>query len=178
MKTIETSVTVKVPVNRAYNQWKQFEEFQVFTEGVEELRQLDNMRLQWRAKMTEEPEGLDAESVVQIPDQRIAWRRPRGIAAQGSVRFNTLGNGKTKVDVQIEYEPEAIDATHGDSYGALSSIVVGALRRFKEFVEKRPTSEGRGAAIDGLEIRPSANRMPETKTSRELETPRLIDSQS
>ena len=85
MKTIETSVTVNVPVNRAYNQWKQFEEFQMFTEGVEEANQLDNMRLEWRAKIADKPDGWDAENVVQIPDQRIAWRRSRGTAARGTV---------------------------------------------------------------------------------------------
>ena len=34
MKTIENSITVDVPVSRAYNQWTQFEDFHNFMEGV------------------------------------------------------------------------------------------------------------------------------------------------
>ena len=157
MKTIETSVTVNVPVNRAYNQWKQFEEFQMFTEGVEEANQLDNMRLEWRAKIADKPDGWDAESVVQIPDQRIAWRRSRGTAARGTVSFKTLGNEKTKVDVQIDYDPESIAANLGDSFAALASLVGGDLKRFKEFVEERPAPEGGSGATDGQEVQAAAS---------------------
>jgi uncharacterized membrane protein len=45
MTTIANSITVNVPVNRAYNQWTQFEEFPVSMEGVKEVKQLDAKRL-------------------------------------------------------------------------------------------------------------------------------------
>jgi len=51
MKTTESSITVNVPVNRAYNQWTQFEEFHLFMEGVKEVTQLDDKRLHWKAEI-------------------------------------------------------------------------------------------------------------------------------
>ena len=44
---VEESVQVDVPVETAYNQWTQFEEFPHFMDGVSEVRQLDDTTLQW-----------------------------------------------------------------------------------------------------------------------------------
>ena len=51
MSTIEKSIEVNVPVRTAYDQWTQFEEFPKFMEGVQEVRQLDNTHLYWRAQI-------------------------------------------------------------------------------------------------------------------------------
>ena len=48
--TIEQTIEVQVPIEIAYNQWTQFEEFPRFMEGVEEVRQLDDRRLHWVAE--------------------------------------------------------------------------------------------------------------------------------
>jgi hypothetical protein len=37
MKTLEDCITVDVPMSRAYYQWTQFEESQIFMEGVKAL---------------------------------------------------------------------------------------------------------------------------------------------
>jgi uncharacterized membrane protein len=42
MARIEESIDVDVPVETAYNQWTQFEEFPAFMEGIEQVRQLDD----------------------------------------------------------------------------------------------------------------------------------------
>jgi uncharacterized membrane protein len=48
MAAIEQSIVVEVPVQMAYNQWTQFEDFPRFMDGVESVRQLDDTRLHWR----------------------------------------------------------------------------------------------------------------------------------
>src|ERR1044071_653157 len=59
--SIEQSIDVKVPVQTAYNQWTQFEEFPRFMEGVQQVRQLDDKRLHWRAKVAGKVKEGDAE---------------------------------------------------------------------------------------------------------------------
>jgi uncharacterized membrane protein len=49
MSTIEQSIELEVPVQTAYNQWTQFEDFPAFMEGVEQVQQLDETRLHWVA---------------------------------------------------------------------------------------------------------------------------------
>ena len=51
MSTIEQSIEVNVPLQTAYNQWTQFEDFPRFMEGVEEIRQLDDTHLHWVAEV-------------------------------------------------------------------------------------------------------------------------------
>jgi uncharacterized membrane protein len=49
MSVMEKSIVVDAPIRQVYNQWTQFEEFPLFMEGVDEVRQLDDKRLHWRA---------------------------------------------------------------------------------------------------------------------------------
>ena len=85
MATIEKSIDVHVPVNVAYNQWTQFEEFPRFMEGVKEVRQLDDRRLLWRAEVGGKTKEWEAEISEQIPDARIAWHATGGAKNAGRV---------------------------------------------------------------------------------------------
>src|SRR5436190_9950019 len=78
MEHIEKSVDVDAPLSVVYNQWTQFEEFPEFMEGVLEVRQLDDKRLHWRAKIAGKEKEWDAEIFEQSPDERIAWRSMSG----------------------------------------------------------------------------------------------------
>ena len=90
MKTIENSITVDVPVSRAYNQWTQFEEFHLFMEGVKEVKQVDDKRLHWKAEIAGKIKEWDAEIFEQVPDQRIAWRSTGGAKNSGTISFTSL----------------------------------------------------------------------------------------
>jgi uncharacterized membrane protein len=73
MAAIEQSIVVNVPVQMAYNQWTQFEEFPRFMDGVESVRQLDDKRLHWRVNIGGKVKEWDAEITEQHPNERIAW---------------------------------------------------------------------------------------------------------
>ena len=95
MSTTEQSIDVNVPVHTAYNQWTQFEEFPRFMEGVEEVRQLDDRRLHWRANIGGRVEEWDAVITEQHPDERIAWKNTTGAPNAGVVTFHRLADNKT-----------------------------------------------------------------------------------
>src|SRR5215208_4667200 len=78
MATIEKSIEVNVPVRTAYNQWTQFEEFPHFMEGVQNVKQLDDKRLHWHAKVAGTEEQWDATITEQTPDRMVAWRSTSG----------------------------------------------------------------------------------------------------
>jgi len=142
MSNIEQSVDVNVPVRTAYNQWTQFEEFPRFMEGVEEVRQLNDKRLHWRANVGGKEKEWDAVITEQIPDQRIAWKNANGVKNAGVVTFHHISDKTTRVMLQLEYDPEGIIENIGDTIGVVSSRVKGDLERFKEYIEQRGSETG------------------------------------
>jgi uncharacterized membrane protein len=142
MSTIEQSIDVEVPVRTAYNQWTQFEEFPKFMDGVVEVRQLSDTRLLWRSEIGGVDETWEAEIDEQVPDMRIAWHSVTGARNAGVVTFHRLSDDKTRVMLQMEYEPHGVVENVGDALGAVSLRVKGDLRRFKEFIESRGNETG------------------------------------
>lgn len=139
MASIEESVEVMVPVRTAYNQWTQFEDFPQFMEGVEEVKQLTDTKVHWVAEIAGQRREWDAEITEQVPDQRIAWRSIDGATNGGVVTFHHLDEGKSKVMLQLDFEPETIVEQVGDKLGFVKGRAKADLKRFKAFME----SEGR-----------------------------------
>jgi uncharacterized membrane protein len=140
--SIEKSIQVEVPASTAYNQWTQFEEFPRFMQDVEEVKQLDERHLHWRAKIFGTEEEWDAEITEQIPDKRIAWCSTSGAKNAGVVTFHRLSDRESKVMLQLEYEPETLGEKVGDLLGAFDRRVERDLARFKEFIEAQGSETG------------------------------------
>ena len=139
---IRESVEVEVPLSTAYNQWTQFEEFPRFMEGVESVHQLDASRLFWKAEIGGKTVEWQAKITEQIPDMRVAWRSVSGAKNAGSVTFDRLGDQRTRVHLELEYEPEGLVENVGDFLGVVSRRARGDLERFKEFIERRGHETG------------------------------------
>lgn len=134
MAHVEKTLKVNVPVSTAYNQWTQFEEFPKFMEGVEEVKQIDERHLHWRADIGGQTKEWDAEIQEQVPDSRIIWRATDGTDNAGIVRFHPVGDAETEVQLQMSYMPESFRETIGDKLGFMSRRVQGDLERFRDFV--------------------------------------------
>jgi ribosomal protein L40E len=142
METITKSIDVNVPARTAYNQWTQFEEFPRFMEGVEEVKQIDDTRLHWVANIGGKRKEWYARITEQIPDKRIAWCDEGGAKNAGVVTFHRLDDNKTRVTVQIGYEPEGVTEKIGDMIGVVSQRIESDLERFKDFIEERGRETG------------------------------------
>ena len=142
MPTVKKSIEVDVPVRVGYDQWTQFEEFPRFMDSVEEVQQLDDKRLHWRAKVGGRVEEWDAEIAEQVPDKIIVWRSTSGARNEGIVRFVPLGASKTKVELEMHWDPKDVTERIGDALGADDARIQGDLGRFKKFVEERRTPTG------------------------------------
>lgn len=140
--TVEESIEVDVPVSTAYNQWTQFEELPKFMDSVHEVRQLDDKHLHWRASVAGKEEEWDAEITEQIPDKRIAWRSVGGVQNAGVVSFHKISDAKTRVMLQMDYNPGSADEKIGDALGLVKMQTKSNLRRFKNLVENRGVETG------------------------------------
>jgi uncharacterized membrane protein len=142
MSKVETSIEVEVPASTAYNQWTQFEDFPRFMEGVQAVQQLDDRHLRWRAEIGGKTVEWEAEISEQIPDKRIAWRSVEGAHNAGVVTFHRLRDDRTRIMLQLDYEPEGAIERVGDWLGVASHRVQGDLERFKTFIESRGRETG------------------------------------
>ena len=142
MSTIEQSVEVNVPVRTAYDQWTQFEEFPRIMEGVETVVQIDDTHLHWIANLGDAKREWDAQIDEQTPDQRIAWHSTTGAKNAGVVTFHRIADGKTKVMLQLEFDPEGFVEKAGDAVGVVRGRTKGDLERFKDFIEARGVQTG------------------------------------
>src|SRR5215211_7922461 len=124
MSGIETSIEVERPVRTVYDQWTQFEEFPRFMEGVEQVRQLDDTRLHWVAQIAGQRREWDAVVTEQIPDERVAWTTTAGARNAGAVTFHRIAEGRTKVMLQLDMDPQGLVEHVGD--------VLGFIRRRAE----------------------------------------------
>ena len=142
MERIEKTFEIECPVRTVYNQWTQFEDFPRFMDGVKEVRQLDDTHLHWRASIAGKEKEWEAEITEQVPDQRIAWRSTSGAQNAGTVRFEPLNKGRTRVMLSMEYEPQGFVEKGGDALGVVSNKVEDAVEKFKQLIEKRRAETG------------------------------------
>jgi uncharacterized membrane protein len=151
MERIQKSIEVDRPLHQVYNQWTQFEEFPRFMEGVKEVKQLDDTRLHWVAEIAGKEKQWTAKIIEQIPDLRIAWESESGEYTSGVVSFQTLAPDRTRVTLEISYDPKGFIENAGDTIGVVSRRIENDLERFKEFIENRGQETGawRGTIREG-----------------------------
>ncbi len=142
MSTVEKSIDVDVPVATAYNQWTQFESFPQFMEGVDRIEQTSSTQTHWVTSIGGVTREFDAEITEQHPDERVAWTTLDGPKQAGVVTFHRLAADKTRIMLQLDFEPEGLVEQAGDKLGFVTRRIEGDLGRFKKFIEERGTESG------------------------------------
>ena len=139
---VQDSVEVDVPISIAYNQWTQFEEFPRFMKDVQEVRQIDDTHLHWRASIGGKPVEWDSEITTQMPDRRISWRSTSGPPNSGAVTFDRVTDNRTRITLRMSYRAPGVAEKVGDALGAVRMEVSGNLHRFADFIQSRQRETG------------------------------------
>ena len=153
MPKIEDTIEVQVPVQQAYNQWTQFEDFPKFMNGIQSVQQLDDTHVQWVAEIRGESRQWTTEITEQRPDEKVAWKTIEGeVKNDGIVTFEPMGDAQTRVNVQMDVEGDSTaENVAGDLLGVVKKQVHGDLERFKQLIESRDEETGawRGEVREG-----------------------------
>jgi uncharacterized membrane protein len=142
ISTIDEAIEVGVPVSTAYNQWTQFEEFPLFMEGVDDVRQQGDTRLHWVATIAGRTAEWDAKILEQHPDRQISWISEDGKKTRGTVTFEPIGEGRTLIRLSMSYRAEGPIEQLGSAAGLDAQRIRGDLQRFKQLLESRGTESG------------------------------------
>lgn len=129
MSSVELHIDVEVPLPAAYDEWAQFERLPRFVQAVDEVRQLDETHLRWRASFDGTAAEWACEIVEQRPQERIAWRSTSGVTHGGVVAFHRLDDRVTRVMVLAEVADQAAPLVERRAREALEC--------FKAMMERR-----------------------------------------
>ncbi len=142
MASVTKSIDVDVPITTVYNQWTQFESFPKFMGGVESITQTDDTHTHWKTKIAGVEREFDTVVTEQHPEERVAWKSTDGTTHAGVVTFHRLDDRKTRVTVQLDWQPEGLVEKAGALVGVDDRQVNADLDRFKEFIEDRGSATG------------------------------------
>ena len=143
MAQIIETVDVDVPVDKAYNQWTQFETFPKFLSYVESITQTDDTLTHWTVKIGGAEREFDAKITEQHPDERVAWNSVGGEADHaGVVTFHKLSDTTSRVTVQLDWDAQGFVEKAGAVLGIDSFAIKNDLKKFKEFIEDEQTPTG------------------------------------
>jgi uncharacterized membrane protein len=138
---VRESVQIERPVDEVYRFWRRLENLPRFMINVAEVTEHGNGRSHW---VVRGPAGMsvewDAEVINDVENALIAWRSLPGpdVVHAGSVTFDTVRNGATRLSVHLQYQPPA------GRLGSLVAKVAGRdpsqtiredLRRLKQLLE-------------------------------------------
>src|SRR3954465_8164703 len=153
---IVEDITVGVPVDVAYNQWTQFQEFASFMKGGESVDQTDETNSNWRVKVAKSRRNFKATVTEQIPDRKIAWTTEGAKGTtKGVVTFHPLADDLTQVLLVIEYYPQGLFEKTGNIWRAQGRRARLDLKHYRRFLMMRGEATGswRGEIRDGEVVR-------------------------
>jgi uncharacterized membrane protein len=148
---IQQSVDVAVPIEEAYDQWTQFEDWPEFMHRVDSVQQVDDSTVHISTKVWGITKEFEAEIVEQRPDERIEWHSEDGLMNSGVVTFHRLAPRLTRIEVTLDVKPDSLLEKAGRGMRFTKRAVRGDLHRFKAYVEmEEHTDKGwRGTIEDG-----------------------------
>lgn len=135
MAFIDTSREIAADVREVYEAWTAFEDFPTFMAAIETVTILPDERLHWVAVVEDDVYEWDADIVEHVEDEKVVWQALDGREA-GEVRFEKLGDQRTKVTYQLEYDPTAWAGTTDAVQRWMSSRVETDLDEFKRILEE------------------------------------------
>src|SRR4051812_21594351 len=169
---VQQAIDVAVPLETAYNQWTQFEEWPNFMHRIDRASQEDETHVSFKAKIWGISREFTAEILEQRPDERIKWRVTEGVSHTGVVTFHRLSDRLTRVDVDIDIQPGSLLEKAGRGARHAKRAIRADLSRFKAYIELEDDETGawRGEIEDGdvksTRARSSSSRRSQGSTGR------------
>jgi uncharacterized membrane protein len=154
----ERAVFINAEPREIYRFWRNLENLPRFMNQHVAVEQLDYKRSRWKVESVAGTTfEWTAEIINQIPDELLAWRSLEGadLDHAGSVHFEKVPSGGTKVKVIMEYHPPAgrvgveVARLFGENPGQL---VDKSLHRLKRLVESGQAGATASHQVQGSDL--------------------------
>src|SRR5215216_1872368 len=168
---VQQAVDVAVPIETAYNQWTQFEDWPEFMHRVTRVTQEDDCTLSFATKIWGKTKEFTAQIETQRPEERIKWRVSQGITHTGVVTFHELAPNLTRIELNIDIDPGSLIEKAARGMRHVKRAVRADLHRFKAFIEMQELETGawRGVIEDGELVDPHDDSYDEERDYSDIE---------
>jgi uncharacterized membrane protein len=148
---VQQAVDVAVPIETAYNQFTQWEDWATFMHRVTNVSQDDPCTVKFSTKIWTRKREFTAEIDTQRPDERIKWHVSQGITHTGVVTFHELAPRLTRIELNFDVEPGGMIEKMARGMRHVKRAARADLHRFKAFIEmaEHETGAWRGVIEDG-----------------------------
>jgi uncharacterized membrane protein len=176
---VQQSCDVAVPIETAYNQWTQFEEWPNFMHRVTRVTQEDECTVSFATKIWGVTKEFQADIETQRPDERIKWRVSQGITHTGVVTFHELAPRLTRIELSVDVDPGSLLEKYARGTRYIKRAMRADLHRFKAFIEMAETETGawRGVIEEEELVEPHPEDYDEEREYSDIEGV-LADEQS
>jgi uncharacterized membrane protein len=177
---VQQSVDVAVPLETAYNQWTQFEDWPEFMHRVTRVTQEDDCTVSFATKIWGKTKQFEAKIETQRPDRRIKWKVAQGISHTGVVTFHELAPRLTRIELSFDVAPGSLIEKAARGMRHVKRAARADLHRFKAFIEmnERETGAWRGVIEDGELVEPHDDADGEPRRPRAGRATRPTPSRS
>jgi uncharacterized membrane protein len=168
---VQQSVDVAVPLETAYNQWTQFEDWPNFMHRVTRVTQEDDCTVSFATKIWGKTKEFNAKIETQRPDERIKWRVSQGITHTGVVTFHELAPRLTRIELTMDVDPGSLIEKAARGMRHVKRAARADLHRFKAFIEMQELETGawRGVIEDGELVEPHDDSYDEERDYSDIE---------
>jgi membrane protein len=132
MASLVRSIDLDRPVEDVYERWSRLERLPQLLDCVQSVERLDERRTHWVVRIRGEVRHFDAETTEDEPNLRLAWRATGATPHTGTVDFHRLGAGRSRITVQLDWEPSGLFDTVGNRLGLVARAVDADLERFRD----------------------------------------------
>jgi uncharacterized membrane protein len=148
---VQQSVDVAVPIETAYNQFTQFEDWPQFMHRVTRVTQEDECTVSFATKIWAKTKEFEAKIETQRPDERIKWRVSQGITHTGVVTFHELAPRLTRIELNMDVDPGSLIEKAARGMRHVKRAARADLHRYKAFIEMQELETGawRGVIEEG-----------------------------
>ncbi len=128
-------IDIGVPIEVAYNQWTQFQDFPSFMRKVERAEQEEDTKITWKAQVFWSHRTWESTIVDQEPEDHIVWKSSGAKGyVDGAVTFHELAPNLTRVLVVLEYHPQGFFERTGNIWRAQGRRARLELKHFRRHV--------------------------------------------
>jgi uncharacterized membrane protein len=168
---VQQAVDVAVPIETAYNQWTQFEEWPNFMHRVVRVTQDDECTVKFATKIWGKTKEFEAKIETQRPDERIKWEVAQGITHTGVVTFHELAPRLTRIELNMDVAPGSLIEKAARGMRHVKRAARADLHRFKAFIEMAELETGawRGVIEDGELVEPHDDSYDEERDYSDIE---------